>query len=238
MSPRQPTGGGSPYQLLPPLRASEFEELQKDILEHGIRVPIDVDEDGNILDGHHREMIAEKFGIECQRRLVAGLTEQQKRDHALAVNLHRRALTGQQKRAVIARSLVADPHLSDRQHATRTGVSPTTVGDERRKLTDTGAVSKLDTRTDSTGRQQPATKPTLTVVAKPPRRGKYDPPAEDPEVVAERQRQARISDAHTLIVAALRSLRNEGVVVDIKAVLDLIKSADVEQELRDAGGAA
>jgi len=33
---------------------AEFEALKADIAERGVVVPIDIDEDGEILDGHHR----------------------------------------------------------------------------------------------------------------------------------------------------------------------------------------
>jgi hypothetical protein len=43
-------------------------------------------------------------------------------------------------------------------------VSPTTVGKERAKLEQDGDVSNLDTRIDTKGRKQPATKSKLTIV--------------------------------------------------------------------------
>ena len=42
------------YQLLPPMAPETYEVLKADIAVRGVVVPIDVDEDGNILDGHHR----------------------------------------------------------------------------------------------------------------------------------------------------------------------------------------
>ena len=42
------------YQLLPDLPVAEFEALKADIAERGVVVPIDIDEDGEILDGHTR----------------------------------------------------------------------------------------------------------------------------------------------------------------------------------------
>lgn len=83
----------SEYQLLPTLTGEEFAALRDDIAQHGIRVPIDVDEDGVILDGHHRSMVAAELGIEVPRRTVIGLTEQGKRNHARAVNAIRRHLS-------------------------------------------------------------------------------------------------------------------------------------------------
>jgi len=42
------------FQVLPPLQPAAYASLRADIERHGPLVPIDVDEDGNVLDGHHR----------------------------------------------------------------------------------------------------------------------------------------------------------------------------------------
>ena len=36
---------------LPPLSTEEFTSLKADISEHGVKNPIEIDEDGNVLDG-------------------------------------------------------------------------------------------------------------------------------------------------------------------------------------------
>lgn len=149
----------APYQLLPPLSDAELQELATSINEHGVMVPVLVDEDGVVIDGHHRQRIADDLGIDYPVVQRADLSDADKRTLALSLNLHRRHLTRDQKRAVIAASLTADPELSNRQHAERTGASPTTVGAVREELEERGDVSKLDTRTDSLGRSAPATKP-------------------------------------------------------------------------------
>lgn len=136
-----------PYQLLPDLTPEEYQALRADIEANGLRVPVDVDEHGNVLDGHHRQRVATELGIDYPTRVVPGLTETGKRDHALAVNTARRQLNREQRRVVIANSLSADPELSDREHARRVGCSPSTVGSVRRELS--GDVSKLDTFTEA-----------------------------------------------------------------------------------------
>ena len=42
------------FQLLPALTDAEYTALKDDIREHGVLVPVEYDELGNILDGHHR----------------------------------------------------------------------------------------------------------------------------------------------------------------------------------------
>ena len=44
----------SMYQVMPELSADEYSELKTDIKERGVMVPIEFDELGNTLDGHHR----------------------------------------------------------------------------------------------------------------------------------------------------------------------------------------
>lgn len=92
------------YQLFPELTESEFESLKKDIAERGILVPVEKDEAGNILDGHHRIRAWEELKAEgvkvpdypCMIR--AGLTEQEKLSHVRTLNLLRRHLTTEQQK--------------------------------------------------------------------------------------------------------------------------------------------
>ena len=147
------------FQNMPPLSPEEYAELEASIKEHGIQVPILIDEDGVVIDGHHRQKIAQELGIRCPKRQVIDKTESEKRTLALSLNVHRRHLTREQKRALIAESIKADPQLTDREHARRTSASPTTVGTVRDQLESEGEVSKLDTRFDPRGYEQPATKP-------------------------------------------------------------------------------
>ncbi|GAB2683546.1 hypothetical protein GCM10027070_23850 [Barrientosiimonas humi] len=65
-------------------------------------------------------------------------------------------LTQAQKRELIAKSLKADPHLSNRQHAERVGVSDKTVAPIRDSLVQRAEIPHVDQHTDSLGRQQPA----------------------------------------------------------------------------------
>lgn len=149
----------TPYQLLPALDAEQYDALRADIKAHGIRVPVDADENGQVLDGHHRSLIAAELGIDCPRRTVPGLTEAEKVAHAIAVNAHRRHLTQEQKRALLAESIKAEPDASDREHARRVGTHNETAAAVRARLVDSGDVTESVTRTDAAGRQQPASKP-------------------------------------------------------------------------------
>jgi len=118
----------TPYQLLPRLTDEEYEALKADIAEHGIRVPIDVDEDGTILDGHHRAWIAADLGVQCPRRVVAGLTDEAKRAHSIAANVYRRQLNREQRQEMVAR--LREQGMSTRQIADLAQVPQRTVADD------------------------------------------------------------------------------------------------------------
>jgi N6-adenosine-specific RNA methylase IME4/ParB-like chromosome segregation protein Spo0J len=114
--------------------------LRADILARGILVPVEQDEHGAILDGHHRlaayrELEREGHTLPPYPVMIrAGLTEAQKRAHVRALNLARRSLTATQRRALIAEQLRDAPSRSDRSVATDLAVSPTTVAMVRRRL--------------------------------------------------------------------------------------------------------
>lgn len=130
------------FQFMPPLLPSEYQALTESIRALGVQVPVIVDESGAIIDGHHRQQIAAELGVHCPREVRAGLSDADKRTLAISLNKDRRHLTREQVRALVAESIKADPHLSDRAHAQRTGASPTTVGKVRAM---TPQVSNLDT---------------------------------------------------------------------------------------------
>jgi len=94
----------SNYQLLPPLSEEEYNALKEDIAKRGVLVPVEYDEDGNILDGHHRVKICEELGIKNWPSIVRiGMSEEEKTEHVLALNLDRRHLTREQRRELVAK---------------------------------------------------------------------------------------------------------------------------------------
>jgi len=80
------------YQLFENLRKEEFTALEQDIIKRGIKVPIEVDESGNILDGHNRIAIARKHNIEYETIKRKFRNEEEKREHIIKLNLARRML--------------------------------------------------------------------------------------------------------------------------------------------------
>jgi ParB-like chromosome segregation protein Spo0J len=91
-------------------------------------------------------------------RFESGLDENEVRALVISANIRRRHLKPKQKRDLIAKLLKATPEKSDRQIAEAAKSNRTTVGQIRKTLEKVGDVSIVDTRTDSTGREQPAHK--------------------------------------------------------------------------------
>ena len=80
----------APYQLLDPLRPEEYEALKGDIAARGVLVPVEVDEDGKVLDGHNRAQVAGELGIDYPQIVRTFTSEREKVEHVLKLNLLRR----------------------------------------------------------------------------------------------------------------------------------------------------
>jgi ParB-like chromosome segregation protein Spo0J len=100
--------GSGPYQLLPALSSDEFTALKADIATHGVLVAVEVDEAGNLLDGHHRvrawtELRAEGIRVGDYPRVVRRFDSEDERiGHVLSLNLTRRHLSVSGRRALVA----------------------------------------------------------------------------------------------------------------------------------------
>lgn len=115
-----------PYQVMPDLTEVEYNRLLEDIKENGILQPVVKDEQGNTLDGHHREKIAVELGIECPTVVVSDLADDDaKLAYAVKVNVYRRQLSPKQ-RVDLIRKLRAEG-WSIRRIVQETGVPYTTV---------------------------------------------------------------------------------------------------------------
>jgi len=172
MTRRSDRGATEPWQLLPALSADEYEALKADIAARGVLVAVEVDERGDILDGHHRvrawtELRAEGVKVPDYARVVrGGLSDAEKRQLVRALNLARRHLSQAERRALIADAIRDDPDASDRRVAVALGVSHPTVAAVRGELEAAGDVENLSTRTDTLGRVQPVRRPAVLARSK------------------------------------------------------------------------
>lgn len=122
-----------PYNILPPLTTQEFEALRSSIELEGIRDPIVVDENGNVLDGVHRL----KIKPDAPRRTITGLTHNEKQAFVFQVNFTRRNLSPDQKKTARRRMKdVAfalrkeDPHKNTQERvAALLGIARNTISD-------------------------------------------------------------------------------------------------------------
>jgi ParB-like chromosome segregation protein Spo0J len=153
--------------IFPLMEGEAFDELVADIKANGLVDPIVIFDD-MILDGRNRYRACQAASVTPTFRLAVQSPEEKPNlarplitdplAYVISANIRRRHLTAEQKRDLIARLLTADPSKSDRQIAKTVKASPTFVGKVRAEGEATGDVSTVDTRTDTKGRQQPATK--------------------------------------------------------------------------------
>lgn len=101
------------YQVCRPLTPIEYAALKADIAASGVLVPVEQDEAGEILDGHHRmqawrELCAEGFNLPDVPVIVrSGMAEEEKRNHARRLNALRRQLSDEERRQIM-RDMRAD----------------------------------------------------------------------------------------------------------------------------------
>ena len=144
------------YQVMPPLSDEEYAELKSDIDARGVMVPIEFDEHGNVLDGHHRLMICNELGIKDYPKVIrAGMTESEKRTHARKLNMARRQLNQEQRRELIREQLRETPEKSDRQIATGLGVSNSTVSIQRKNMEQAGQLCESHSSIGADGKERP-----------------------------------------------------------------------------------
>lgn len=134
----------SPILKMPVLNAEDLSALRSNIAQNGVVVPIILDEQQNIIDGFHRLQIATELGYECPEVVIPNLSLEEKRTLARSLNLARRQLSSEQRRALIADQLAETPGLSNRLISKQLGVSHPTVASVRAELTSTGKLFQLD----------------------------------------------------------------------------------------------
>lgn len=169
--PRQPrllpAHNSIKYQVDDDLSPETYAGLKANIAEIGVQVPVEIDEDGHVIDGHHRvravyELRADGVDVpDYPIVIIEGLADEQKRDRATQLNALRRQQTPEQKRTKAVKLLTEG--RSQSETARLIGVDQGTVS---RWLVDMQVhnVPLPTTRTDSKGRAQPTSKPRRTII--------------------------------------------------------------------------
>jgi len=78
------------YQVCEPLKREHYAALEKDILARGVQVPVELDENGEILDGHNRVAICDKHDLTYPTKTRKFKTEDEKFRHVRMLNMARR----------------------------------------------------------------------------------------------------------------------------------------------------
>ena len=133
----------SKYQILPDLLPAEYEALKRSINDDGPQVPSIWDDEGNLVEGWHRERACSELGIDCPREIRHFDSEADKYELVLTVNCRRRQMDQKQKRQVIEAYLKVDPAINDNQLGDLIGVSKNTVAAVRGRLEATRQIDKL-----------------------------------------------------------------------------------------------
>jgi len=164
-------------ELFPLTAPDELRALAEDIKKNGLRDPVALYDDPELgrclLDGRNRFDAIELLGEEVIHTGAAypniGLWKsvgtKEPFDpfaYVVSVNYHRRHLTAEQKRGLIAKALEATPEKSNRQIAETVRASHVTVGAVRAKMERCGQIDHVETRTDTKGRKQQARRHTNT----------------------------------------------------------------------------
>lgn len=141
-------------KIVPAMTPSEFDGLKEDIRNNGLATPGLSFED-QLLDGWHRFLIANELDIDFPTTEFVGTREQARR-RVISLNIHRRHLTQEQRREVIAKVLVAEPGRANRDIAAELKVDDKLVGRVRAKLEATASLPQLDRTTGRDGKERPA----------------------------------------------------------------------------------
>lgn len=150
------------YQIFPRLSDDDYAQLEASILASGVIVAVEYDEDGNILDGHHRVEICRRHEIADWPRVVrSGLSEAEKRARIRELNFARRHLTTFQKRELIEAQIVDLPQASSRALGSMLGVDHNTIRSIRKRMHESGRVAAPSRIVGRDGVLQPARKPVL-----------------------------------------------------------------------------
>ena len=132
---------GNKYQLFGRLRKEEYAALEADIAKRGVKVAVELDEDGEVLDGHHRKEIADRLGQTYETVTRKFNTEREKLEHVIKLNMARRHLEPHEWGQAFARLLTergvrrgsgkGDPHAKDHKADTVSALASEVGVDER-----------------------------------------------------------------------------------------------------------
>lgn len=142
------------YRLFPDLTPEEDAALGMSIQQLGVREPLLLDQDLEIMDGRHRLRWCHKLKItKIPCRVEGGnLTDEDKRHLIIAVNLHRRHLNRKQRREILRNELFRAPDLTSGYLAELCGVDKNTATKVRSEMLAAGEIPDCEKHRDRRGR--------------------------------------------------------------------------------------
>lgn len=165
MTGRSP--GTDRWQLLPELTAEEFAALKADVAARGVLVPIEVDQAGQLLDGHHRlrayaELRTEGVRVTEPARIVRVFTDDAERTgHVLSVNLVRRHLSTEARAELVVR--LRELGWSYRRIGAAAGIGEATARGDVARIAQDRAITLPERVERRGGGSYPARRPSITV---------------------------------------------------------------------------
>lgn len=150
------------YQPLGWMQLDDYIAIKSDMAAKGrMDMPLVKDCEGNILDGHHRdlahgELTAEGVEIEVPATVIMRIEdEEEKRRFALSVNMNRRHLSREKRREIIAVELRRTPDISDSWMAQVCGTTDKTVRNVREELEAASEIPKVEAVRGRDGKRYP-----------------------------------------------------------------------------------
>lgn len=148
------------FQLFDALPTHIEDALRASIERFGVLVPVTVDQNGTMLDGHHRARLADELGVPYDRLVRHCADDEERREIAHTLNADRRQLTEDQRRAV-AVDLRRKGHRES-AIAGALGVSQSTVHRDLERAVNSGELTAgevPDRVSGSDGKSYPARRP-------------------------------------------------------------------------------
>jgi hypothetical protein len=212
---RKPLPAHPAAELFPETTGADYQAIKADIKQQGQLHPIiTVGEaaDMQVLAGRTRQRACLDLGIQPKYQPYQG---NDPIGFVIGDNVLRRHLNAKQRRDLIAKLLKLQPHLSNRQIAKQVKRDDKTVAKIRRDLEARAEIPHVEVRTDSKGRQQPASK-----------QSRQEAPAEAKSPAAP---PASLEAALDVVVAELKKQDDEA----HEVLLDLIDQLGWENEFAD-----
>jgi hypothetical protein len=163
---RKPLPAHAAAALFPETTGADYAAIKADIKQQGQLHPIITVGEGadiKVLAGRTRQSACIELGIEPKYQPYQG---NDPIAFVIGDNIHRRHLTAEQKRDLIAKLIKAQPKKSNRQIAKMAGRSHPHVAKVRKKLEQAGDVETVTTSIDTMGREQPAARAKKRIISR------------------------------------------------------------------------